>query len=95
MVLELALIRQGEQSAKLNRRTCSNRCEGGCGAATDLTVKEHDVDSGVLQNKIKKRTNKQNNRTKQQKNPKQTNLGLQQFKSDKGEKEWKMMVMLC
>ena len=33
---------------------CSNRCEGGCGAAMELTVKEHDVDSGVQQKEREK-----------------------------------------
>ena len=33
---------------------CSNRCEGGCGAAMELTVKEHDVDSGVQQKEMEK-----------------------------------------
>lgn len=34
---------------------CSNRCEGGCGAAMEFTVKENDVDAGVQQKEMEKK----------------------------------------
>lgn len=34
---------------------CSNRCEGGCGTAMELTVKQHDVVSGEKQKKMEKK----------------------------------------
>lgn len=45
----------GGTARQTEPQECSNRCEGGCGAAVELTVRGHDVDFVVQQKEMEKK----------------------------------------
>lgn len=51
-----ACIHKRRTACQTEPQECLTRCEGGCGGAMELTVKEHDVDSGVQQKEMEKTT---------------------------------------